>query len=55
MLEIPTVSSTKIERVSLLGNLYPAQEEGLPFCQLLHPETELQDLSQNEDCLLCLL
>ena len=32
-------------------NLYPAQEEGLLYCQILHPETELQDVSQKEDCL----
>ena len=36
-------------------NLYPAQEEGLLFCQILHPETELQELTENEDCSWCLL
>ena len=31
-------------------NLYPAREEGLPHCQILHPETELHKLNENEDC-----
>ena len=31
-------------------NLYPSQEEGILYCQILHPETELQELIENEDC-----
>ena len=36
-------------------NLYPAQEEGLLYCQILHPETELQELTENKDCFRYLL
>ena len=36
-------------------SLYPKQEEGFRYCQILHPETELHELTQDEDCLRSLL
>ena len=53
---LPSVVSINVlQNCDFELNLYPAQEEGFLFCQILHSETELKDLSQNEDSLLCLL
>ena len=55
MIRLPSVVAINVmQNCDFELNLYPAQEEGLLYCQILHPETELQDVSQNEDCLLCL-